>query len=155
LRLADIPAWNGDAVIQFANEFGLLGVQVYTDASSHEPPPTKLPDGSEGRKVYPRETLAEWTRQCQALREALWVWEQIRKSGIGDGLRSRLIPRRNRGVVEAWQYTQPVPEHVASKAPNVPQTGRLIRLGEGITFRERDYRTPAMLLLNELINSRT
>jgi hypothetical protein len=128
----------------------LLGVSVHTDASPHDPPPMRMPFGSVGRLDHPREMLGEWTQRCQELRNAIWIWEQLREAGIGDELRGRLSPQRNRGKVEAWSFAQSLPEHTASKEPNI--LSHLIRPGEDVTFLERDYRTPTVMLLNEMVN---
>lgn len=84
-RIAELPAWNADAVIAFATEYGGLG------------------------PFFPAvEPLGEWVRRGNELRHALFVWEQIRGNRVGSVIRDRFTPLWDKGVLVAWQYNFPI-----------------------------------------------
>ncbi len=141
LRLADLPPWGATEVVEFADRFG----------------PLSLP-GQAHNGLILREALGEWTNAARELRHIVWVWGQLRGEGdrdVGGELIERLSPTGEDGRVVAWNYDRQLEPDLAAKLPaGHVKPGWHITPLAGMTFRDRDVRTPAGLLLAKLLNHR-
>jgi hypothetical protein len=139
---AHLPLEDRDAVLEFANEYGHLGIPRMTDIEVQQ----------EGQILFGvwGETWRDWMRHIDAMRRAVEIWDMVEARDL------RGLSRYIQWIDEKWIYdSHPDLRHLNTReALTPPPLGRFSKLIEPALdlFKPGDVLMPASFLAQRWIN---
>jgi hypothetical protein len=140
-QFAQLPLQDRNAILEFANEYGTLGIQRPLHWTAPEEPNRLLP-------VF-GETWQDWAQQIDDMRRAVAIWDMLQARDLSQLLQH--IRWHQAGSKECWVYDS---HPDLDKSQIAPAPGRHRQLIEPVEdlFRPGDVLIPAMFLVQRWVN---